>query len=84
MANLRKRDKEIIEDNLRAFKVNFGEVDIRRAEYGGGFFVYYPVDSESYIQYCYDVHYLNGWLYGCVQGFLRGEFKKGAEENDKG
>jgi len=76
-----KRQSELIEDNLRAFTTNFGAPKIEKAEYGGGYFVYYPADSKTYIQYCYDINYLNGWLYGVVQGFLRGEFKKGAEQN---
>lgn len=72
-----KRQKEIIADNLRAFKANFGEVRIVDADYGGGFYVFYPADkpNDSWIQYCYDINYLNGWLYGVVQGVVRGEFK---------
>lgn len=71
------RQKEIIADNLRAFEANFGEVKIVDADYGGGFYVYYPTESknDSWIQYCYDIDYLNGWLYGVVQGVVRGEFK---------
>lgn len=75
MANLTNKQKEIIHDNLQAFVNNFGEIDIRRAEVGSGFYVYYPIDSDSYIQYCYNIHYLDGWLYGVVQGAVRGEFK---------
>ena len=59
------RQKEIIKDNLHAFIANFGEVRIEK--YGSGFYVFSPSDSESYVQFCYDIHYLNGWLYGCVQ-----------------
>lgn len=69
------REKEIIKDNLRAFTANFGEVRIEDADYGNGFYVFYPTESESWIQYCYNVDYLNGWLYGVVQGAVRGEFK---------
>ena len=61
------RQKEIIKDNLQAFISNFGDVRIEKANYGKGFYVFSPKNSESYIQYCYDIHYLNGWLYGCVQ-----------------
>lgn len=68
-----KRQKEIIADNLRAFTVNFG--DVRIEKYGSGYYVYYPTTAEDYIQYCYDINYLNGWLYGVVQGHMRGEFK---------
>lgn len=73
------RQNEIIADNLQAFTANFGAPRIERADYGSGFYVYYPANSDSYIQYCYDINYLNGWLYGVVQGFMRGEFKKGVQ-----
>lgn len=69
------REKEIIKDNLRAFTANFGEVRIEDADYGNGFYVFYPTESESWIQYCYSIEYLDGWLYGIVQGAVRGEFK---------
>ena len=67
MKCLTAREKELISDNLRAFVYNFGKVRIERADYGGGFYVFSPADSESYVQYCYNADYLNGWLYGCVQ-----------------
>lgn len=73
------RQNEIIADNLQAFTANFGAPRIERADFGSGFYVYYPANSDSYIQYCYDINYLNGWLYGVVQGFMRGEFKKGVQ-----
>lgn len=77
IGNLTPRQKEKIKDNLRAFEHNFGEVRIERADYGDGFYVFYPSDSESssWIQYCYNIGYLDGWLYGVVQGCVRGEFK---------
>lgn len=71
-----KFQQEIIKDNLRAFTANFGDVRIEKESYGKGFYVFYPADANSYIQYCYDINYLNGWLYGVVQGVMRGEFKK--------
>lgn len=71
--------KLLIQDNLRAFTNNFGEPRIVKENCGKGFYVFYPADADSYIQYCYDIHYLNGWLYGVVQGFMRGEFKEGSE-----
>lgn len=67
---------KIIEDNLRAFKDNFGEVRIEKEDYGLGFYVYYPANADSYIQFCYNIDYLNGWLYGVVQGVRRKEFRK--------
>jgi len=75
-----EQEKEIIKDNLTAFTNNFGDVKIVKENAGPGFYVFYPATSEdngSWIQFCYDINYLNGWLYGVVQGFLRGEFKKG-------
>lgn len=62
------RQKEIIRDNLRAFVHNFGDVRIESADYGGGFYVFYPPSSDSYVQYCPDISYVDGWLYGAVQG----------------
>lgn len=66
-----QKQKEIIKDNLRAFIANFGEIRIEKEDYGKGFYVFSPADSESWVQYCYNIDYLNGWLYGCVQGSLK-------------
>ena len=73
---LTKKQMETIQGNLFAFTKNFGEVRIERAEYGNGFYVFYPADSETWLQYCHDISYLDGWLYGIVQGVIRGEFAK--------
>ena len=67
---------ETIKDNLNAFIANFGSVRIEKEECGRGYYVYVPADAESYIQYCYNKDYLNGWLYGCVQAANRKELKK--------
>lgn len=66
-----KREQEIIKDNLRAFVNNFGKVRIEKEDYGRGFYVFSPAESESCVQYCYNIDYLNGWLYGCVQAVNR-------------
>ena len=71
------RQIDVIKDNLKAFTNNFGAPVIQKADYGSGFYVYYPADADTYIQYCYDINYLNGWLYGVVQGVNRTEFKEG-------
>lgn len=65
------RQKEIIRDNLNAFIHNFGPVRIEHDPRCPGFYVYSPADSESYVQYCYNIDYLNGWLYGAVQAANR-------------
>lgn len=75
MAKLTKQQAEVIRLNLRAFETNFGKARIERVPYSTQINVYYPEDSNTYIQNCPNIHYLNGWLYGCVQGALRGEFK---------
>ena len=75
MGRMTEKQKAIIADNLRAFTHNFGSVRIEKEDYGKGYYVFYPAESESYIQFCYDIHYLNGWLYGVVQGCVRGEFQ---------
>lgn len=68
---MNKREQETIKDNLRAFVHNFGNVRIEKEDYGRGFYVFSPAESESWVQYCYNVDYLNGWLYGCVQAVNR-------------
>ena len=70
-----KRQEEIIRDNLKAFESNFGEV---RIDYVPpyGFYVYLPKDDEIHIQFCYNIDYLNGWLYGAVQAANLSVFKK--------
>lgn len=71
-----RRQKEIIEDNLKAFVHNFGEVRIEQNLPDKGFFVYLPADNETYVQYCYNIDYLNGWLYGAVQAANKKVFRK--------
>ena len=67
---LTKKEREIIKDNLAAFIVNFGVPRLVRADYGRGLFVYMG-DSDSSINFAYDINYLNGWLYGAVQAANR-------------
>ena len=79
MDGLTGMQRKRIQSNYKAFAANFGEPRIQKNPCRKGtFLVYFPADSESYMQYCEDINYLNGWLYGCVQGALRGEFKKEA------
>ena len=61
---------ESINDNLRAYLANFDYLKITKADYGKGFYVYTDeqrAESGSWTQYCYNIDYLNGWLYGAVQ-----------------
>lgn len=65
-----KRQKEIIKDNLNAYIANFGYITIEKEECGKGFYVFTSEEckaSGSWTQYCYNIDYLNGWLYGAVQ-----------------
>lgn len=61
-----ERQKEIIEDNLGAYLANFDYIRIEKGDYGRGFYVF-TSEEGSYTQYCYNIDYLNGWLYGAVQ-----------------
>ena len=67
-----KRQMELIKDNLSAYKANFEEPLIEKADSGSGFYVYRNQQEyeqgNSWVQYCYNIDYLNGWLYGAVQG----------------
>ena len=65
-----KRQRELISDNLTAYKHNFGFIEIVKEDYGKGFYVFTSPErkeSGSWTQYCYNIDYLNGWLYGAVQ-----------------
>lgn len=77
MKELTKKQQETISKNLRAFIYNFGPVKIIRQDYGPGFYVYSPADSKTYVHYCGNIDYLNGWLYGAVQAlYVLKEVKK--------
>ena len=77
---MKKRDFELVYNNLRAFINNFGDVRIETNSIDKGFYVFYPADADSYIQYCPNIHYLDGWLYGVVQGVNRSEFPRNREK----
>ncbi len=65
-----KRETEIIKDNLRAYQSNFEYIEIVKEDYGKGFYVFTSPERKeqgSWTQYCYNIDYLNGWLYGAVQ-----------------
>ena len=64
------RQKEIIKDNLNAYIANFGYIKIVPEDYGKGFYIFTDeqrAESGSWTQYCYNIDYVNGWLYGAVQ-----------------
>lgn len=83
MKGLTEKQKEAISLNYHAFSFWFGEPRIEKDEFRkGAFMVFYPADSDKYIQYCKSIEYLDGWLYGVVQGVVREEFKE-AIKNDK-
>ena len=67
---LKPKEREIVKDNLSAFEANFGRPCIL-SDGGKGKYVFVPANNISYIQYCYNVDYLNGWLYGAVQAIQR-------------
>lgn len=60
----------IISDNLRAYQNNFDYIYIEKEECGHGFYVFTSAERKaqgSWTQFCYNIDYLNGWLYGAVQ-----------------
>lgn len=63
-------EKEVIDDNLKAYLANFGYIHIEPADVGDGFYVFTDPERKeqgSWTQFCYNLDYLNGWLYGAVQ-----------------
>lgn len=75
MKNLTTRQQEIIVDNYNAFIHNFEEPVIVSDDYGSGFYVYRNETEHkagnSWVQFCYNIDYLNGWLYGAVQAVCK-------------
>ena len=63
---LTKRQLEKIYDNLKAYENNFSPIEIKKEDYGKGYYIFRE-GEKNYIQYCYTIDYLNGWLYGAVQ-----------------
>ena len=71
LPQLTEEQKELINDNLHAFEHHFGTVRIETEDYGDGLYLFSPADSQSYIQFCYNIDYLNGYLYGAVQAVCK-------------
>ena len=62
------KQKEKIKDNLNAYKANFGYIEIVKV--GKGFYIYTSKESRAsgcWTQFCENIDYVNGWLYGAVQ-----------------
>lgn len=71
-----------VRSNLRAYIANMGYIRIEKADYGTGWYIYKSVEDAkngSYVQFCENIDYLNGWLYGVVQA-VNGIIKA---DNDK-
>ena len=79
------KQKETIKRNLHAYCANFELPVIVDADYGGGFYVFRNAEEYknggSYVQFCHNVDYLDGWLYGAVQAVC-GQIRKVKEEHD--
>ena len=68
--NMTEKQKEIIAKNLQAYESNFGYIKIVKEDYGKGFYVFTSEEQfrkNNWTQYCKNIDYLDGWLYGCVQ-----------------
>ena len=65
-----KKQFEIVKDNLSAYLSNMDYLKIEKEQAGRGFYVFTDEQRAEYgnwTQFCYDINYLNGWLYGVVQ-----------------
>ena len=64
-----EEELETVRDNLRAYVNNFDYLTIT-TDGLGSFNVYTSkerYEAGSTTQFCYNIDYLNGWLYGAVQ-----------------
>jgi hypothetical protein len=71
LSSLTERQREKLSDNYSAYVHNFEKPVIVPEDYGRGFYVYRNADDwkagNSWVQFCYSIEYLDGWLYGAVQ-----------------
>ena len=76
-----KSECDMICRNLRAFEANFGEVILYRNRAGAYkvYLDYADMVEDRYVQMCRNVDYLDGWLYGVVQGGI-----VRAKQNERG
>jgi hypothetical protein len=58
--------KDVLFDNLRSYLFNFGYIKIIYSDLEG-YFVFANQEEDSPTHFCYNLDYLNGWLYGAVQ-----------------
>lgn len=75
MKELTNKQIAKIKKNLKAFQSNFPNVKILYDSITKGFFVFVDeshLKKNNYIQFCYSLDYLNGYLYGVIQGVFRG------------
>lgn len=72
--DLNKNELQKVYDNLLAFMSNVKSFKIEKGDLEG-YYVYVPKDADSWINYCPNIDYLDGWLFGVVQGAKRKEFK---------
>ena len=61
-----QEEYDSIVTNLYPFIKNFGYPEIKKADLVGWFI--FLNGNPIPITYCYDISYLDGWLWGCVQG----------------
>ncbi len=78
---LTKKEYETVKNNLNSFINNFGVPRLVREDYGRGLYVYMG-DSDQYIQFCHNIDYFDGWLYGAVQAANRKEFVVRGSKNE--
>ncbi|MBQ3543508.1 MAG: hypothetical protein IJA34_00725 [Lachnospiraceae bacterium] len=66
---LTEPEEEAIKGYLNSFVINFNIEPIILKQKDKSFLIYLSEKAEAkneYIQYCENIHYLRGWLYGCV------------------
>lgn len=78
---------EIIKKNLMAYIANMGYIYIEKASYGKGWYIFKSaedVKNGTYVQFCENIDYLNGWLYGVVQavnGIIKADNNKSIDRS---
>lgn len=76
-----------VRSNLRAYIANMGYIHIEKANYSKGWYIFKSaedVKNGSYVQFCENINYLNGWLFGVVQavnGIIKADDNKSIDRS---
>lgn len=68
MRKLTNKQMETLVRDIEVFEANFGPVRVERGDFGDGFYIFYPAETnDTYLFFSDNLYEIKGWLYGNVQ-----------------